>query len=161
MKHIFLILIVCITCVQTSIAQKETDRQNDGFVGAVKKVFEEWSPVSGINYPIGSRCRQMTNIYNESGRILQHSVYPGACGNEEFRETYTYAQDGSRTERSEEIKAKDSSPSISVTVPGLEGDTGQIRTIFKYNSIGRLIEEATVTSKDKILYKYTHMRISS
>lgn len=79
MKYIFLILIFCLACAQASVT-KMSDREHDAFVGPVKKVFEEWSPISGSSVPAGSRCRQMTKVYDESGRLLQHSVYPGSCG---------------------------------------------------------------------------------
>src|SRR5690242_3156035 len=99
MKYIPLALILCVACTQASVTKRMTEREHDGFVGPVKKVFEEWSPIypPDDDIPLGSRCRQMTNVYDESGRLMQHSVYPGTCGEDERREDYTYAQDGSRT----------------------------------------------------------------
>jgi len=53
MKHIFFVLIFCVACTQASVIQKASDREHDGFVGPVKKVYVEWSPISGGNYPVG------------------------------------------------------------------------------------------------------------
>src|SRR4029453_16755993 len=99
MKNILLILAFCIVSNQSGISKRESDRDHDGFVGPVKKVFVVWQPISGTNYAPGSKCRQMANEYDQSGRITRHSVYPGACGSDEIRETYAYSRDGFRTIR--------------------------------------------------------------
>ena len=77
MKHIFVALILCVACTQATVRERSSDREHDGFVGPVKKVFVEWSPISGGNYPVGSRCRQMTKVYDQGGRLMQHILYPG------------------------------------------------------------------------------------
>ena len=157
MNHILLVLILCIACTQAPLTTRESDRKHDGFVGPVKKVFVGWSPISGSNYPAGSRCRQMTKVYDESGRVLQHSVYPGACGSDEMREDYTYAHDGSRMGKTQEIRGKDSPPPPPPIAPppGFKEEIGEPRMVFKYDSSGRLIETASVKPSGKIMYKNT------
>lgn len=164
MKHVFLALIFCLSFTQGQTTKRESDRERDGFVGPVKRVFEVWSPISGSNYPAGSRCRSRTKVYDEGGRLVQQSHYPGPCGNDEIRDDYTYARDGSRTEKSQEIRGKDSPtpPPPRVARPGEEEELGEKeepgdpRMVFKYNAAGRLIESASVTPSGKIIYKNTY-----
>lgn len=154
MKHIFLVLIFCITCTQASDTKRASDREHDGFVGPVKKVFVEWLPISGGNYPVGSRCRQMTKVYEQSGRLMQHSLHPGACGSDEIRNNYSYAPDGSRTEKSQEIRGKDGPPPPVAPRSTSEEDKGKPRMIFKYDpSSGRKIESTSIRPSGKIIYK--------
>ncbi len=122
MKHTFVVLIICIGCTQASVPKRESDREHDGFVGLVKKVFVVWSPISGSNYPVGSRCRQMTNVYDESGRLMQHSVYPSACGSDEIRDDYSY-----------DLKRR------LIEITGYDGD-GQIsdRRVYSYSGDDRV-----------------------
>ena len=156
MKHIFVVLMFCIACSQASVTKRESDREHDGFIGPVKKVFVEWSPISGGNYPVGSRCREMTKRYDQDGRLMQHSLYPGACGSDEMRNDYTYAQDGSRTEKSQEIRGKDSPPPPPPMASGSNSDEdkGEPRMVFKYDpSSGKEVESTSVRPTGKIIYK--------
>lgn len=150
----------CLACSQASVAQRESDREHDGFVGPVKKVFEWWSPISGGNYPPGSRCRTMTKVYDPTGRLVQHSLYPGACGVDEIRNDYSYAPDGSRTEQSQEIRGKDSPPPpppLAGARPQPEAERGQRRVVFKYDpATGKLVESASIWPGGKVGYKITY-----
>jgi len=158
MKHIFLVLIVFIACTHAHTIKRESDREHDGFVSPVKRVFVVWSPVSGSNYPTGSRCRSSTKVYDEGGRLLQQSFYPGACGSDEIREDYTYAPDGSRTKKSQEIRGKDSPPPPPpmAAPPDYKEEPGEPRMVFKYASSGRLVEAASVKPSGKLVYKNTY-----
>jgi hypothetical protein len=159
MKHIFLVLIFCIACTPPSITQKASDREHDGFVGRVKKVYVEWSPISGGNYPVGSRCREMTKVYDLSGRLMQHSLYFGACGGDEIRNDYSYAPDGSRTEKSQEIRGKDSPPPPPpiASRSQSEEEKGEPRMIFKYDpSSGKEVEDTEIRPSGRIVYKSTY-----
>lgn len=159
MKHIFLVLIFCIACTQASVTKRSSDREHDGFVGPVKKVFVQWSPIypADPNIPIGSRCRTMTKIYDESGRLIQHSLYPGSCGGDEMREDYTYAQDGSRKTKTKEIRGKDSPPPPPpIARPNSEWEKGEPREVFKYDSSGKLTEMVSIKPSGKVGYKLTY-----
>ena len=155
MKPILFLLLFGIACAQVSNNQRMTDRELDSFIGPVKKVFVEWSPISRSwsNIPIGTRCRDMTKVYDKSGRLTQYSVYPGSCGSDEIREDYTYNQDGSRTSKTQEIRDKNSpEPPPPIAGPPLNSeDMGQPRTFFKYDSKGRLIEEKSVRPSGKVI----------
>jgi hypothetical protein len=100
----------------------------------------------------------MTKVYDESGRLLQHSVYPGACGSDEIREDYTYAQDGSRTAKTQEFRRKDSPPPPPPMAPppGYKEEVGEPRMVFKYDSLGKHIEAASVKPSGKVIYKNTY-----
>jgi hypothetical protein len=158
MTHIFLALIFCIACIQIQTTKTESDREHDEFVGPVKKVFVLWSAVSGSNYPAGSRCRSRTRVYDEGGRLLQQSLYPGACGSDEIREDYTYASDGSRSAKSQEIRGKDSPPPPPppMAPPGYKAEPGNPRMVFKYNAWGKLAEAASIKPSGTVIYKYTY-----
>src|SRR5215831_4323504 len=96
MKLFGLLLSLCLVAVQSSSTKKMSDREHEGFIGPVKSVFKEFE-MTQQNYGdpmIGKRCRGLTEIYDKSGRLIQRSVYPGSCGADEIRETYTYAPDG-------------------------------------------------------------------
>ncbi|HKO45865.1 MAG TPA: hypothetical protein VJU84_21490 [Pyrinomonadaceae bacterium] len=100
----------------------------------------------------------MTKVYEEGGRLLQHSVYPGDCGSDELREDYGYAQDGSRTAKKQEIRGKDSPPPPPpvAPAPGVKEEVGQPREVFKYDSSGKLIEIASIKPGGKLLSKNAH-----
>lgn len=101
MKQLFLLLILAIACNQVAITKRKSNREHDGFVGPVKRVFVVWSPISGSDYPVGSRCRSLTDEYDEMGRITRHSLYPGSCGSDEIREDYSYSADGTRNTKAQ------------------------------------------------------------
>lgn len=157
MKHTFILLAVFIACNQGSVTKRESDRQHDGFVGPVKKVFVIWSPISGSTYPVGSRCRQLTNEYDESGRLIRHSVYPGDCGSDEIRDDYSYSQDGSQTAKTQEIRGtgRPSPPPPAISRSNADDDMGQSRRVFKYDPLGRLLETAMVKAGGRLSYKNT------
>ena len=71
--HLVFILILSVSCTQAQTTKTESDREHDGFVGPVKRVFVVWSPISGSNYPAGSRCRERTKVYDE---LFVHSCRP-------------------------------------------------------------------------------------
>ena len=73
-KVIITTFIFCLVFLQSPGVRKKSDRDLDGFVGPVKKVFEEWSPVSGYPYPSDARCRTLTKIYDQNGRLVQSSL---------------------------------------------------------------------------------------
>lgn len=157
MKRLLLLLILSIACHQADVSKRESHRDQDGFIGPVKKVFVVWSPISGSNYPIGSRCRELTNEYDESGRLMRHSVYLGACGNDEIREDYSYSQDGNQTTKTQEIRGENSPPPPPplVSRSNSDEDKGPARRVFKYDQSGRLIEEGKVKSSGRLSYKTT------
>ena len=159
MKPVLLILILCVACAQPSLPKKVSDREHDGFLGPVKVVSVTWSPVSGYGQiPANARCRQMTNVYDQSGRLMQHSVYPGSCGVDETREDYTYAPDGSRTTKSHQTRGEDSlSPPAAARENDRGGNVG-LRTVFKYDAAGKLTEAASVKLGGDIPYKYMRIR---
>ena len=160
MKSILLFLLFSIAFAQASDTKRMTDRQHDGFVAPVKKVFVEWSPIYRPrgNIPVGSRCRELTNLYDENGRLLQHSVYPGSCGSDEIREEYTYAQDGSTTAKTTEIRGENSPPPPPPAAgrPLTPEDRGQPRTVSKYDSSGKLIEHISIRPSGKVIYKTSY-----
>ena len=110
MNNIVLILIFFVVSGQVPVSKRGSDRAHDQFVGPVKKVFEFWTPISGSSYPADSKCRQLTNEYDKTGRVTRHSVYPGSCGSDEIREDFTYAADGTRTAKTQEIRDPNSPP---------------------------------------------------
>ena len=143
-------------------AAKVTDRVRDGFIGPVQKVYVEWSPVDRPynDIPVGAHCRQLTDLYDRNGRLIQHSVYPGSCGSDETRYEYTYAADGSRTSRTQEIRSKDSpSPPPPVNMGSTTTtpqDVGPPRVSFKHDSEGKLIELRSVRPSGKLIYRNTY-----
>jgi len=157
MKRLLLFLILSIACNQAAISKKQSDREHDGFVGPVKKVFVMWSPISGSNYPVGSRCRQLTNEYDENGRLMRHSVYPGACGSDEIREDYSYSQDGNQITKTREIRGTNSPPPPPPVVSRSNSEEeGPAKRVFKYDQSGRLIEEGMVKPSGRLSYKTTY-----
>jgi hypothetical protein len=159
-KLILSILVLCAACAQAQSPRRVSDREHDGFVGPVKKVFEEWSPLdqSADDIPAGTRCRRMTNEYDEHGRLTRHSVYPGICGSDEIREDYAYAPDGSQTKKREQILGKNSPPPPPrpAPPPGTVEERGEPKAVFKYDDAGRRVEEAGVRPSGKVFYKITY-----
>jgi|GEM_PF-4919149 len=156
MKNLIPILIFCVVS-QTAAPKRQSDRVHDGFVGPVKKVAVFWIPVSGSSYPAGSKCRQMTNEYDETGRITRHSLYPGSCGSDEIREDYTYSRDGDRTTKIQQIRGADSPPPPPPVVnPNARRQTGPPKKVVKYDDLGRLIEDGVVQADGQFSYKTTY-----
>jgi len=164
MKQFILILLLCVVSNQATVSKPESDREHDGFVGPVKKVFAVWTPISESNYPPGSKCRQLTSEYDQTGRITRHSVYPGPCGSDELREDYTYSADGIRTTKYQEIRGANSPPSPPPPAPPAIGPStaskgdGPARPMVKYDDAGRRIETGMVRPSGKLVYKnaYTY-----
>lgn len=160
MKAIALLVISFLGNAQGS---QMTDRGREGFIGPVQKVFVEWSPADRPynDIPVGAHCRQLTDLYDQNGRLVQHSVYPGSCGRDETRYEYAYAADGSRTSRTQEIRSKDSpSPpppvNMGSTATVAPQDLGPPRASFRYDSDGKLIELRSVRPSGKLIYRYTY-----
>jgi hypothetical protein len=158
MKYKLLTLIFCVACTQGSVAKRMTDREREGLIGPAKKVFVGWSPISpDPNIPAGSRCRVETDVYDESGRLMQHSVYGGICGGDETREDYNYEKDGSRTTKLKRIREKDGPPAEGMANPNWKEEKGEPRDVFKYDASGKLIEEASTMPGGRVLYKTTYI----
>ncbi len=157
MKAILITFIFCFAFFQSASVKNKSDREHDGFVGNVKKAFEEWSPISG--YPSylqpGTRYRGSTRIYDADGRLLQSSVYPGAGGSDELRDHYTYDKDGARMSRTEEIRGENSPPPPPPPMPppGSKEEKGPPKTVFQYDSRGRKIETAVLRAGGTLVYK--------
>jgi hypothetical protein len=160
MKLLLTLLTLCIACNQTPTTNRQSDREFDDFVGNVKKVYVEWIPISGGNYPAGSRCREMTKVYDQNGRLTQHSLYPGACGEDEIRNDYSYAEDGSRSGKTLKIPGKNSPPPPPpMTLPqsNSEPERGEPRMTFKYDpASGRRTENSLVRPSGRLIYKTTY-----
>jgi hypothetical protein len=161
MTHILVALILLVACNQVSITIIESDREHDGFAGPVKKVFVWSSPISGGNYPVGSRCRQMTKVYDQHGRLMQHSLHPGPCGSDEIRYEYSYTPGGDRIEKSQKIRGGGSPPPPPPVALGSTPDTdkGEPRMWFMFDrSSGKIIESASYRPDGKIINKtrYTY-----
>lgn len=141
---------------QAPTVKRMSDREHAGFIGPVKKVFVEWSPVDRPFNDIspGTRCRKQTDSYDKEGRLIQNSVYPGSCGSEEIREYYTYGTDGSRTEVTDASGAS-GIPSGPPPIAGasLDREPGQPRVVFQYDSTGRLTEASTIRPSGKMIDK--------
>lgn len=157
LKVFITIFVFCSLFLQSSSVGKKSEREFDGFVGPVKSAFEEWSPISGYQYPSNARCRNSSKVYDQNGRLIQSSLYPGACGSDEIREHYTYDQEGNRTERTEEFQGKGSPPPPPPPMPPL-GANGQVvkgppKTTFKYDANGRMTEKVHLRANGDPTFK--------
>jgi hypothetical protein len=160
MTFLTMMLSVVIALNQGTVSQRMSDREHAGFIGPVKKVFVEWSPVDRPYNDIapGTRCRDSTHVYDRDGRLTQDSLYPGECGGDEIREYYSYGRDGSQTSRTEQIRGKDSPPPPPPIATFKKTEPGTPSTVFKYDSAGRLAEASTLRPSGKLIYKsaYTY-----
>lgn len=156
MTFLTMMLSLVIALNQATISQTMSDREHAGFVGPVKKVFVEWSPVDRPYNDIapGTRCRERTDVFDKDGRLTQNSVYPGSCGSEEIGEYYTYRPDGSRTETTDASRAS-GIPSGAPPIAGgnVNREPGRPKTTFQYDSKGRLVETSTLGPAGKMIYK--------
>lgn len=158
-KAIALLLLSFLLNVQAS---PMSDRAREGFVGPVQKVSVEWSPVDRPynDIAVGTQCRESTDLYDRNGRLLQHSAYPGTCGQDETRFEYTYAADGSRTSQTQEFRAPGSTSPPPVVNMGSTSmspqDAGPPRVSFKYDADGKLIELRSVRPSGKLIYRNTY-----
>src|SRR5262249_11976535 len=107
MKNMALLFCLTLTLTQTSPSRKMNDREQEGFRGPVRKVFEESSDqTEGSNIHIDARCPRETKRYDQQGRLTSHVLYPGICGGDgEIRENYSYDKDGNRLGRTDDSKA--------------------------------------------------------
>lgn len=87
---------------------------------------------------------------------MQNSVYPGSCGSDEIRETYTYDKEGHRTTTTQEIRGQGSPPPPPPMASNTERETGQPRKVFQYDLSGRMTETTVLAPSGKLLYKYTY-----
>lgn len=154
------IFFLCLSLLwaQTSAPQKLSDRERAGLIGPVKRMAVEWTPDGQPRFNIapGTRCRQATTVYDETGRVTQSSLYPGSCGADEIRTEYTYAKDGSYTKRTQEIRGRNSPPPPPpMAMPSGEREQGEPREIYQYDSVGRPIEVSVVRPSGKLIYKTT------
>jgi hypothetical protein len=161
-KTIATTVLLCLSLSQSSTAVKKSDREHDGLAGPARRVFQEWSPISGYpGYDPRTRCRSMTRIYDRDGRLMQSSVYSNTCGDDETRSHYTYDKDGSRTSRTEEIRGTNSPPPPPppMAAPGSgsrPAAQSPPRTTFQYDSRGRLSEQAVYRAGGELIYKVVH-----
>ena len=143
MTNIIWLLVFCVVGSQTSVTKRLSDREQDGFVGPVKKVSVTWTPVSESSDPGDSKCRQLTDEYDQMGRITRHSVYSGACGSDEIREVHTYSANGERHTTTRTIRAPNS-PLLPPAQLDAESEKRQAVQVFTYDDAGRLIEERSM-----------------
>jgi YD repeat-containing protein len=148
---IIIMLMCTLALAQSPAGRTVSDREQAGFMGPVMKVFVEWSPIEtpGDVRP-GTRCRQSTSLYDVRGRLIQHSLYFGSCGGDEFREDYRYDGDGDLTAREKWIRGKDSPPPPpGIANPSADNDPRPSKTVFRYDSAGKLTEEREVRPTGK------------
>lgn len=131
---------------QSAATHKKLDRENNGFIGPVKKVNQTWSPVSDNGYLKAGKIYQSNiEIYDPDGRLIQRSYFSGSDSKDEHKEFYKYDTDGNRIiDKSEYIKAPDSPPDPPPPMPepGSEKKAkANPRKVFKYDSRGNLIGE--------------------
>ena len=155
MTNIIWLLVFCVVSNQTSVTKRLSDREQDGFVGPVKKVFVTWTPISGSDYPADSKCRQLTDEYDQTGRITRHSVYSGECGRDEIREDHTYAQNGEKMTTTKTIRAPNS-PLLPPAQLNAESDRRRGVQVLTYDDVGRLIEEGCIMANGRFPYKTSY-----
>ena len=155
MTNIIWLLVFCVVGNQTSVTKRLSDREHDGFVGPVKKVSVTWTPISGSSYPADSICRQLTNEYDQTGRITRHSVYPGECGSDEIREDHTYSHDGAQSTTTRTIRARNNPPPPLAQL-NVESDKRQHVQVLTYDEAGRLIEEGSIQANGQYPYKTSY-----
>lgn len=164
MKNIVITFCLTLTLMQASPSRKMNDREYEGFKGPVRKVFVEWSPQAETgNAPLGSRCPEETQNYDQQGRLISLLLYPGPCGEDgEIRENYSYDKDGNRLGYHDNSKA--SGIPISPPGPPIPSDrknqdvSYSTRRILRYDSKGRISEESVYSPNgeliDKTINKY-------
>lgn len=156
MKSISLLGVAAICILAQGAATKQaTDRELDGFAGPVKSVLFEWSPVysSDGRLRVASQCRQTADVFDKTGRLVQHSAYLGRCGSDEIRDEYTYAKDGSRTKKTRGIQGSAGSLPRLADGSSTAEDIGELREIFSYGASGQITEATTVRRNGKAIYK--------
>jgi hypothetical protein len=86
---------------------------------------------------------------------MQSSVYPGSCGSDEIRDTYTYDKKGDRITKTEEIRGQGSPPPPPPPAmgPATERESGPPRRVAQYDASGRLTESTVLRPSGKLVYK--------
>jgi hypothetical protein len=87
---------------------------------------------------------------------MQNSVYPGACGGDEIRNTYSYDQEGHRTTITEEIRGQGSPPPPPAIALPSEPEVGMPRSVSQHDQSGRLTETALLRPSGRIIYKNSY-----
>jgi hypothetical protein len=153
----FLMLAILIAgSFQSPAGRRVSDREQDGLLGPVKTIISEWSPVGGPRNGIhpGTRCPSQSSVYNEHGRLEQRSSFAGACGCEEIRDVYSYAQDGSQTEKTERIPAPGCPPPPPpMAAPPGSRPAGPPHRVFKYDDAGREVESSLLWPDGSLISK--------
>jgi hypothetical protein len=164
MKHTVISFCLSLMLTQASPSRKMNDREHEGFKGPVRKVFVERSSQTEVgNAPVGARCPEETQNYDQQGRLISHLLYPGVCGEDgEARETYSYDKDENRLGRQDDRKA--SGIPISSPNPPMPSDrknqnsSYSTKRVLKHDSKGRISEESVYSPSgqliDKTIYKY-------
>lgn len=140
MINIIWLFVFCLVSNQGSLTKLRPDREQDGFVGPVRKVSVTWTPISGSPYPADSKCRQLTNEYDQMGRLTRHSLYSGSCGADEIRVDHTYSYNGERRTTTKTIRAPNS-PRLPPGQLNEETNKRQAAQALTNDDAGRLIEE--------------------
>ncbi len=158
MKNAVFVLILCLVSSQAPITKRESDREHEGFVGPVNQMVATWIPISGSNLQPGSKCRDRTSEYDQTGRITRLSLYTGSCGGDEIREDYTYSPDGNKTTKRQEIRGENSPPPPppAAILPNAKKENGPGKEARRYDESGRLVEEGMMMPSGQFTYKHTY-----
>lgn len=162
MKILLCLVLTTLVLAQAINVKRKSDRELDGYLGPAKTVLEEWSPLEKPRYYIqpGTRCRQHAAVYDEKGRELQSSLFPGSCGMDELRTTYIYDNEGNFTTKEEEFRDPKSPPPPPpmMAPPGTKSaPSGPPKSILKYDDKGRKIEKSVVRTNGEIIYRIVYV----
>ncbi|HMS43577.1 MAG TPA: hypothetical protein PKE69_25340 [Pyrinomonadaceae bacterium] len=114
---IYILLFALIFTSCTTKLHRQTDRERDGFVGKVARVY-----ISTL-FPTKGKCPIKSNTYDANGNLTKQKIYTNGCGDKFITTDYRISADGKR---------------ISTT----EG-TQQSKTIYNFDTSGRISEETT------------------
>ncbi|MBS1808613.1 MAG: hypothetical protein JST84_10520 [Acidobacteria bacterium] len=158
MKMILFLLLFSLAFGQVGKVKRKSDRELAGYVGPVKQVLEEWTPIEKPRHYIqpGTRCRNHATVYDEQGREIQSSSFSNSCGTDENRNTYTYDAEGNYTIRYESFHDPKSPPPPPPPMipPGAKPRaTGPPKAVFKYDAQGHKIEKTVINSNGDLLYR--------
>jgi hypothetical protein len=158
MKIILSVFLFALAFGQVTGVKRKSDRELDGYVGPVKHVLKEWSPLEKARYHIqpGTRCRTHAVVYDEQGREMQSSLFSNSCGTDENRDTYTYDAEGNYTIRYEFFHDPKSPPLPPPPMPppgAKPRATGPPKAVFKYDAEGRKSEKSVINSNGDLTYR--------
>ncbi len=158
MKMILSVILCALAFGQITSVKRKSDRELDGYVGPVKHVLKEWSPLEKARHyiPPGTRCRTHAAVYDEQRRQLQSSHFSNSCGTDENRDTYTYDAEGNYTIRSESFHDPKSPPPPPPPMPppgAKPRATGPPKAVFQYDEQGRKREKSIINSNGDLLYR--------